>query len=379
MDSPPFVSVIIPARNEESHISKCLESIIGQDYPKDKFEIIIIDGQSQDETIQQIKKLSGNVTPKNRGMESSSHMAGENEEINRPDIRVIENPKLIQSVGLNIGIQEARGDYIIRMDAHTVYTADYISKCVEWLDKTGAHNVGGPIESLHGDETILARTIALASSSVFGVGNSKFRTSRKADYVDTVTFGAWPKTVFKKVGLFDERLVRNQDIEHNARIRKKGGSIFMTPEIKSYYYCRRTLKDLWKQNFGNGKWVIYTKLIAPYCLSWRHFTPLIFVASLIVTGLIAIVGRQFDLNKLYVLCSLLFATIVASYTFSSLFFSARLSFKKGYKYIFILPIIFSTLHFSYGLGSIWGLLTLKKLGKRTSPNERLNQRVWNEK
>src|SRR4030067_698254 len=206
MDNTPYVSIIIPVRNEEIYISKCLNSILTQDYKKDKLEILIIDGMSEDGTVKKIRDFLGR---------------SENNAIN---IRVLENLKLIVPCGLNIGIKESKGDYIIRMDAHTEYVSDYISKCIEWHKK-----------------------------------------------------------VFDKVGLFDERLARNQDIEFNARIRKNGGKIFLTPGIKSYYHCRSNLKGLWKQNFENGKWVVYTKKIAPYCLSWRHFTPLIFVLSLIIS------------------------------------------------------------------------------------------------
>jgi glycosyltransferase involved in cell wall biosynthesis len=326
MNNFPFVSIAIPVRNEERYISQCLESLCHQDYPKDRFEILIIDGMSEDRTIDRIRDF-----------------------IKILNIRILENPRKIVPCALNIGIKEARGDYIIRMDAHTGYAPDYISKCIKWLIKTGADNVGGPIISLPGNNSIISKAIALASSSIFGVGNSKFRTSNKAGYVDTITFGAWPKRIFERVGLFNESLARNQDIEFNARIRKAGGKIYMTPEIKSYYHCRSTLKDIWRQNFNNGKWVIYTKAIAPYSLSWRHFVPFVFVSSIFI----------FSLLSFYSTLSVMFLIATAvSYTSTNLLFSLSVTFNNGFRYFLILPLIFFVFHLSYGLGSIWGLIRL---------------------
>jgi glycosyltransferase involved in cell wall biosynthesis len=343
MNKEKHVSIVIPIYNEKRYVNLLLNSLLNQSYPKGKFEILMIDGCSEDGTKEEVRKIIVS-----------------NLKFSTLDLSILDNPKKIVPCALNIGIKEAKGEYIIRMDAHTEYASDYISKCVEWLNKTGVDNVGGPIKSMPGRNTLIAKAIALASSNIFGVGNSKFRTSQKAEHVDTVTFGAWPRRVFREVGLFDERLVRNQDIEFNARIRKAGGKIFLTPEIKSYYHCRGTLKGLWKQNFENGKWVIYTKKIAPYCLSWRHFIPLLFVVSLLVSGVMSFVSSQFDLKKIFALCSLLFAGIIVSYLFTNLIFTFLLSIKNGLKCFFILPTVFATLHLSYGLGSVMGLLALRK-------------------
>jgi len=168
------------------------------------------------------------------------------------------------------------------LDAHTYYDKNYISKCVETLNQVDAHNVGGPIETLPGDDTLKAKAIALATSHPFGVGNSKFRTSCEAQYVDTVPFGAFRREVFEKIGLFNEHLPRNQDIELNNRISKFGWKIYLNPDIKSYYYNRGTLKGLWKQNFINGQWNIFTHALTNNPLSIRHYIPFIFVASITV-------------------------------------------------------------------------------------------------
>jgi len=274
-----------------------------------------------------------------------------------PHIRIFENPDRIVPSSLNIGIKHARGDYIVRIDAHTEYSPDYISKCAELLDKTGAENVGGPMRAV-GDGYI-GKAVEFAHQSVFGLGGGRFHDETWSGNVDTVYLGAWPRRIFNEVGLFDERLTRNQDIEFNARIRKRGGKIFLTPEIKSIYHCRRTLISLWKQNYANGKWVVYTKKIAPHCLSWRHFIPLIFMLSLIINAPFFAASVKQPLDGPFVFSSWLFAGIIISYLSASLFFSTLLSIRNGLKYLFVLPIVFITLHFSYGIGSICGLMKLR--------------------
>lgn len=324
-----FVSVIIPIRNEEKYIAKCIDSIITQTYPKESLEVLLVDGQSEDNT----KKIIEDYAKK------------------YPYIRVLENPKRIVPTALNIGIKASKGDIIIRLDAHTYYDRDYISKCVETLEKVDAVNVGGPIVTLPGDKTLKAKAIALATSHSFGVGNSKFRTSNKAEYVDTVTFGAFKRGVFDKVGLFNERLSRNQDIEFNLRIRRFGGKIFLNPEIKSYYYNQSTLKGLWRQNFKNGMWNIFTHAASKNPLSIRHYVPLIFVTSLIGSIILA---------SIHTAGIFLFMLISVSYLLTNLFFTFRIGLKHDLRVIAFLPIIFATLHFSYGIGSIFGLLRLRK-------------------
>ncbi|MEW6041502.1 MAG: glycosyltransferase family 2 protein, partial [Elusimicrobiota bacterium] len=234
---------------------------------------------------------------------------------------------------------------------HTYYEKNYISKCVETLKRVDAVNVGGPIVTLPGDKTLLAKAIALATSHPFGVGNSKFRTSNKAEYVDTVPFGAFRREIFDKIGLFNEKLPRNQDIEFNSRIRKAGFKIFLNPDIKSFYYNRSTLRGLWRQNFINGMWNIFTHVLSKNPLSTRHYVPLIFVTSLIVSIILALMHPA---------GIFLFSLISASYLVANIFFTFRIGFNHGFKVIPFLLIVFFTLHFSYGLGSIFGVLGLKQ-------------------
>jgi glycosyltransferase involved in cell wall biosynthesis len=328
------VSVIIPVLNEEKYIAGCLDSILNQNY-EGGIEIILVDGGSNDKTLEII----------------SSYMH------NHDNLVLLNNPKRIFSTAMNIGIKESSGDLIICMGAHAQYASDYISKCVEWSEKTGADNVGGP--ALAKGEGYIGTAIALAHYSPFGLGGAKFRTGNYEGYVDTVFGGAFKREVFDKVGLYDERLVRNQDIELNYRINANGGKCFMTPEIKVSYFCRNNLKDLWKQNFNNGLWSIYTTKVAKQALSLRHFVPLLFVLSLIFSGLLSVIGWVWftEYGWWFALPLLL---CLGSYLSAAIVFSSVIAFKHVIKYLPALLVVFSILHISYGMGSVKGLLTLGK-------------------
>lgn len=352
MNNEKHVSLIIPIFNEKKYIRQLLNSLLNQDYPKDKFEILLIDGRSEDGTREEIRRIIASFT-----------------EFSEMDIHILDNSDRIVPCALNIGIKEAKGKYIIRMDAHSEYAPDYIAKCVEWLKKTDAANVGGPMRAL--GNGYVGKAIEFAHYSRFGLGGGKFHDKQWSGYVDTVYLGAWPKRIFEEVGVFDERLIRNQDIEFNARIRKNGGKIYLTPEIQSYYHCRATLGGLWRQNFENGKWVVYTKKIAPYCFSWRHFIPFVFVASLLGSISLSVILFCLELFSVSPIAQSLFGIlsglsfvlltgILGCYASANILSSAMLSYKHGFRYFFMLPIVFATLHFSYGLGSIWGLLTVRK-------------------
>ena len=326
----PLVSIIIPCRNEGRFILRCLDSVISQDYPKEKIEVLVVDGMSEDETR---KIVEGYVKQYSF-------------------IKLLENHKKIASVALNIGIRYSKSNFIIIMGAHTSYEKEYISKCIEYLNKYNANNVGGVLKTVPGDNTFVAQAIAITLSHSFGVGNSYFRiNSKEPKLVDTVFGGCYKREIFEKIGLFNEKLVRNQDIEFNSRLRKRGGKIFLIPKIKSYYRAPETLRKLWQQNFQNGLWGIYTQKLVPGSLQPRHFVPFCFVIGLmcgVIFGLFSFVGR------------VLFILIFGSYILLNLFFSLKISFKKGIKYFPFLPIAFFVLHFSYGLGSIWGIFNIWK-------------------
>lgn len=318
------VSVIIPVFNEERHIEKCIASINRQDYPREHIEYIFVDGNSTDLT----RKLLDDYA---KGCSF---------------IRVLNNPDRTAPYAMNLGIRHASGEYIVRLDGHSEYAEDYISKCIEYLSKTGADNVGGI--AVAKSSGYFGNAIACVLSSVFGVGNSSFRTSSTEGYVETVPFGAFKKEVFEKYGLYDVRLTRNQDIELNRRIIKNGGKIFMTPEIRVNYLNRDRLSGFMKQGYSNGLWNIITWFLCPGALSVRHFVPFLFVASIIFLPLLFILtGLSFF--------KWLFLSEMILYFALDFLFSIRSSYQKGIKYLPVLPFLFLMLHVSYGFGSFVGI------------------------
>jgi len=322
------VSVIIPTRNEEKFIAKCLDSVISQDYPCDWIEVLVVDGASEDKTKEIIQNYSRKY----------------------PLVKFLDNIDKYTSNAFNVGIKRSRGEVIILMGAHAGYEKNYISKCIEHLEQYSADNVGGVLKTIPREKTIVAKAIALVLSSRFGAG-SYFRIgSDKSMEVDTVFGGCYRRDVFDRIGLFNENLKRSQDLELNLRLKKAGGKIILVPDIISYYYPKSNLKDFAVHNFEDGVWAIYPAKFTKMPLKLRHYIPLIFVSVLVITLAIGIFFPKLIF---------LFTSVIGFYLLIDLYFSAKITIKeKTIEYIFVLPIIFIVRHIFYGLGSLWGLIKL---------------------
>lgn len=264
--SVPFVSVIIPMRNEAEWIDRCLGSVLQQDYPAELMEILVADGMSTDASAERLAQLA----------------------MRDGRVHVIPNPGLIVPTGLNLAIAAARGEVIARIDAHTVIERDYLKRGVELLERTGASNVGGPMVCRGGSP--IAEAIASAMESRFGIGATFHFASKEAD-CDTVYMGMWPRGVFEEVGLFDEEMVRNQDDEHSYRIRKAGGRIVVSPAMRSLYQNRESWKALIRQFWQYGVWKVRVLQKHPRQMSLRHFVPPAFQAVVALLVLVGIVWR----------------------------------------------------------------------------------------
>jgi len=331
--------VIIPTRNERATIGKCLDSVLNNSYPLDKIEIIVVDGMSSDGTREIVKRYMARYSI----------------------VKLLDNPRLITPVALNIGVKAARGDVILILGAHSYIDKDFLSQSIKALSEHPEADCVGGVEYSVG-ENLVSRTIALVFSSPFGVGGARYRIGGYEGYVDTVALSVYRKEVFERVGFFNERLIRNQDIEFNSRLRKQGGKIYLTPAIKAYYYTPSSLLAFWRKNFSNGLWNIYTTKVAPGSLSLRHFVPLSFVLSLLASG-----GLAFFTH----IGKILLGLIVGSYLLGALLASISIGIRKGLKFIFILPLVFFTLHFSYGLGSLWGILTAWRFGTKEKRGKKI--------
>jgi len=330
----PLVTVVIPARNEEKTIEKCLKSLVGSDYPSSRIEILVVDGMSEDRTREIVAGFS------------SEHSR----------VRLLLNEKRTTPVARNIGIRASNGHYVMFFDAHSVAPVDYVRKCVELIEATGADNVGGVIKTVPSKQTLLAEVISKVLSSRFGVGSSKFRTGvEKLEEVDTVPFGFYRKEVFEKIGLFNENLVRNQDIEFNLRLKKSGGKILLSPELEITYFSRSDLKGFLKNNFGNGFWVIYASRFSKTAFSLRHLVPMVFTIFLVSGVLLPFFPPAL---------TYLWLIPMALYLIMDVIFSIRIMYKCTEKSSLLMAmILFPLLHLAYGVGSIAGLLRLLLGGK----------------
>jgi glycosyltransferase involved in cell wall biosynthesis len=331
----PFVTAMIVARNEEKYIERCLRSLLDQSYPPDRYEVLIIDSLSDDRTISIAKEVE-------QRFNTRETIDGKNEV--RVQVRYLTNPKKLLAAGWNIGIKEAKGEYVVRIDAHGYADKDFILKSVETiLTVKDAVCVGGSMKTEAISEK--GKIIASVLSSPFGVGNSKFRYSDRAQYVDTVAFGLYRKSIFAKVGYFDETLARNQDNDMHRRIRETGGKFYLNPEIKSTYHPRETVMSMMKQGFNNGKWNIITFKKDPKSLSVRHLVPLFFVLGIIGSLILGVINPLFWM----VLLSVLIAHGVLGFLFA-------IKKSRRLKQALYMPLLFLALHLSYGIGSLMSIL-----------------------
>ena len=323
-DDLPFVSVVMPVRNEAAYIARSLAAVLQQDYPEDRIEVVVADGISSDGT----REVVAGFALRDRR------------------VRLVDNPRGIAPTGLNAAIRASRGSIVIRVDGHCEVARDYVTACVRHLASEEIWGVGGPIETK--GETDLATAIAVAMSTPFGVGGSKFRTvDDRTMLVDTVAFPAYPRWVLERCGLFDEELVRNQDDEYNSRIRKAGGKILLTPDVRSRYYSRGTLRSLWRQYFQYGFWKVRVMQKHPKQMRPRHFVP-----SAVVGALVLSMPFLFLRPWGWVVPAFLLGTYTVANLSASLISSAGLSKRFATR----LPLIFAILHLSYGAGSCVGML-----------------------
>ena len=332
----PFVSVIMPIRNEADFIARSLGAVLEQDYPGECMEVLVADGLSTDSTREVIAQTA------------ASHP--------KITVRILDNPGKIVPTGFNIALAEAAGEIIVRVDGHTIIDPDYVRQCVTLLQNTAADNVGGRMTAI--GRGTFGEAVALATSSPFGVGGARFHYSNQEEWVDTVYMGAWRREIFDQLGGFDEELVRNQDDEFNYRLRASGGKILLSPKINSRYYNRSTVRSLWRQYYQYGFWKVRVLQKHPMQMSLRQFVPPIFALGVVGGALLAPFSRL--LRGLWLVGLLLYgvANLAAS------FYTAR---KCGQRYLANLSLIFAILHFGYGLGFLRGLI---KFADRMFPDSR---------
>jgi glycosyltransferase involved in cell wall biosynthesis len=327
----PLVSVLVPVRNEERYIERCLYSIASQDYPRELIEVAVIDGRSDDRTREIVTRFAHESTL---------------------DLRLLDNPRRRPAAAMNLGIDAARGSVILRVDGHAALAPDYVRRCAAALEEQDADCAGGVLES-EGD-TYMGEAIALAMSSRFGVGGAAFRVGG-AGPVDTVAFGGYRRDVFERIGRFAEDIDRGEDDEFNYRLRDAGGVIVLVPEARVRYTVRGDLPSLWRQYFGYGRAKVEVLRRHPAQAQTRQLAPAAFVAVLGYAAIAAIFGGKGPIK-----------TLVGVYTLAATIASLVLAVGHGGRRFPPLPAIFACLHVSYGLGFLTGVLGLAGIRARSA-------------
>jgi hypothetical protein len=262
---------------------------------------------------------------------------------------VLTNPKGIVPSAMNIGIRAARGELILRLDAHSTYPPDYLRLCVETHARRTVDNVGGVVITLPRNNTPSATIAQALTTHKFGVGNAGFRVGAAEGPADTVVFGCFRSAVFKRVGLFDERLVRNQDYEMNCRIRQTCGVVWLNPAIQARYYNQGTLRGLLKQAYGTSKWVAWMWYVAPWSIAVRHCVPGAFVAALLI-GCLLIPWSAWG--------GWILTGMGIPYAMLAVFSSLQQAGRYGWWLMPVLPVLFLAYHVAYGAGLLVGGIQL---------------------
>jgi len=330
----PFVTVVVPCRNEEKHIGRCLESILDNDYPRERMEILVLDGMSEDRTREMVAAYSARY----------------------PMIRLVDNPKKHIPAAMNTGIRAARGERIMKVDAHSTYQREYISRCVRYQDQYGAENSGGVWKMVPGADTWTARAIVLGLASRFGSGNANVKVGvTQPTWSDSTAFGCFRKDLFERIGMYDEKLLSSSDLDVNQRIRAAGGRVLVMPDIVVNYAADGNLRALGRHVFADGVWVSYVMKFGKRAWSWRHWIPAALVLSLLAGLALGVVSRVFLWMAL---------GVAGLYTAASLAVSLQIAAReREWRYWFLLPLVYAVRHFGFGTGTLFGLLLVALPGE----------------
>jgi len=333
----PTVSVIVPCRNEVDHIETCLLSILQQEEPQGGFEIVVVDGMSDDGTRAILSRLAAEHSK----------------------LRLIDNPLRITPCAMNCGIRASHGRWIARMDAHSRYASDYLVRCLEVTQATGADNVGGSV--VNEGYNWVQRAIAAAHHSALSVGGARWHNPDYEGPADTVFGGFFNREVFERIGLFDEDLVRNQDDELNLRLTRAGGKVWQSPRIKSWYHPRNSLTELFHQYMQYGYWKVRVIRKHKMPASWRHLVPATF---LLTVFLLVLAFIPFSLTSgIWPLPSVPLLFALGSYGLGILAASICTASSTEWRLLPLLPLVFPCYHFGYGYGfcrGIWDFIIRQK-------------------
>ena len=325
----PFISIVVPLRNEERYVERLTRSLLAQDYPTDRYEIIVADGGSTDGTL----KLLASLDTEGR-------------------VRVLQNPGRTAPAALNVAIAAARGEIVTRVDGHSYVAPDYLSRIVAVMEETGASVVGGPVRM--DADTPFRKALVEALYAPIAVGSVPYRTLTTRAEVASLQTGSFRREVLDRVGTFDEALAVVEDLDMNTRIRKAGYALLLDPSIRFWYLPRASLSALWRQIYTVG--LVKARILRkhPDIFRWKYVLPSVFV-----------IGLSGALLALLTPLRALGAAAIAAYALVVLLFALSRVPRLGAGAVRLLAIL-PTLHVGYGLGFLSGA-TEKLLGRESKP------------
>jgi len=330
----PAVSVIVLCRNEERRIRECLNTLIASDYPKERLEILVVDGMSEDRSREIIQEMSSEFR----------------------FVRLVDNPRKIIPAACNVGTSEAKGEFIMVVGAHAEYSPNYIRKCIDALIRYQASNAGGIWQILPADNSLAARVIALALGHRFASGNAYVKVGAKEPrWADSAAFGCWRKQELERIGGWNEKLAGSSDMDLNVRLKQAGGKILLDPSIKVGYYADSNFRSYLRHNFADGVWATYVLKFGSKAWAWRHWVPMGFLLSLLTTGALSFLSSRFGAVFLAILGSYLLVNIASSVQLATR--------EKNAKFLFLLPFTFGIRHFAHGVGALYGACLLAVPGE----------------
>lgn len=329
-EKTPVVSIFLPTFNEGHGIERCLDSLLGQDSPNCEIEVLAIDGGSQDNTREILERYA----------------------IRDSRVRVFTNERRRTPFAYNIGLREARGEYVCIFGGHCVASHDYFGTCLSELQARGAGACGGRVITVPASDTLQARLAAWVAGHSFGSSRKSFRTYREG-YVDTVNYGVMRRELPIEVGGYDEQLLRNQDNDVNQKISARGHAMYCTWKTHCLYWPKATIGGLLQYMRSNGFWNVVSLKRNAASMAARHFIPFVFVLSLILASLVAAAGTLLP-HPYRWLALMPLVAVLGSHLMIGFIASLEVAFREKSLSALLLPPLFLGVHLAYGFGTVSG-------------------------
>jgi glycosyltransferase involved in cell wall biosynthesis len=329
----PVVSAIVAVRNEERHIESVMRSLLQQDVTDFDLELIIVDGDSSDTTPDIVSRIAA---------EDSR-------------VRLAINRHRKTPYAFNVGLEEARGEYVCILGAHTLYAKNYIAVCLDELKRSGAVGCSGRERVCAGGAGVQARLVAWALAHPFGTSTGSMRT-RGAGFADSVPYPVFLKSALIETGGYDTQLHRNQDNDICQKIRSRGHTLYITDKTSCEYFVSPDLMSLSKYAFRTGFWNFISLKVNPASMAPRHFVPAVFTAVALISLLTC--GLSFGVTgnaRLLLRGSLLLLAL--TYGMASLAAACHIALRQRSVHALLLPFSFVILHLSYGFGTLTAMAT----------------------